>query len=70
LFVVCGSSYADYKRFVKISGGSVFETKHWAKKAFKRNMINEKDNIFIIKIIEELIPRISAFIIYLSKMCN
>ncbi len=63
-------SYVDYKRFVKISRGSLFETKHWTKKAFKRKLIVEKDYNLMNKTIEELIPRLSAFINYLSKMCK
>ncbi len=63
-------SYVDYKRFLKISRGSLFETKHWSKKAFNRKLFNEIDYSEIIKTIDELIPRLSAFINYLTDKCR
>lgn len=62
-------SYLDNKRFVKISRGSLFETKNWIKKATRRKLISEFDNDRLLKIIEELIPRLSAFINYLTEKC-
>ena len=63
-------SYVDNKRFVKIARGSLFETKNWLNKAFRRELINETDNNKLLKIVEELIPRLSAFINYLKKKCK
>ena len=63
-------SYNDNKRFVKISRGSLFETKNWIKKAYRREVIGESENEKLLKIIEELIPRLSAFINYLTKKCK
>ena len=63
-------SYSDNKRFVKIARGSLFETKHWINKAFKRELIIENDYKEMLNLIEELIPRLSAFINYLTKKCN
>jgi four helix bundle protein len=33
-------SYADRARFAKISRGSLFETKHWLNKSFRRKLIS------------------------------
>ncbi len=63
-------SYSDNNRFVKIARGSLFETKHWINKAFKRELIIENDYKEMLNLIEELIPRLSAFINYLTKKCN
>ncbi len=63
-------SYLDYKRFVKISRGSLFELKRWVKKAYRRKLIFEKDFVNLMKTVEVLIPRLSAFINYLKKMCK
>ncbi len=59
-------SYIDYKRYLKISRGSLFETKHWVNKAFKRKLLNDADKETITKMIDELIPRLSAFIKYMD----
>ncbi|MFA6597838.1 MAG: four helix bundle protein [Ignavibacteriaceae bacterium] len=56
-----GSSL-DNKRFAKIARGSLFETKHWLRRAVKRNLL-KKDEIDKLKeIVDELSPRLSAYI--------
>ncbi|PIP76374.1 MAG: hypothetical protein COW85_14605 [Ignavibacteria bacterium CG22_combo_CG10-13_8_21_14_all_37_15] len=56
-----GSSL-DNKRFAKIARGSLFETKHWLRRSVKRNLL-KKDEIDKLKnIIDELSPRLSAYI--------
>ena len=41
-----GSS-ADNRRFAKIARGSLFEVKHWLRRAFKRNLLSElKSTLF------------------------
>ncbi|MCK9209384.1 MAG: four helix bundle protein [Ignavibacteriaceae bacterium] len=56
-----GSSL-DNKRFAKIARGSLFETKHWLRRSVKRNFL-KKDEIEKLKeIIDELSPRLSAYI--------
>ena len=62
-------SYSDNKRFVKIARGSLFESKHWLNKAFKRELIIENDYKEMLILVEELIPRLSAFVNYLEKKC-
>ncbi len=60
-------SNTDFNRFLKISRGSLFEAKHWTKKALKRKLFNDKDHTIIMKNIEELIPKLSALINYLKN---
>jgi len=55
-------SNLDNKRFAKIARGSLFETKHWLRRAVKRNLL-KKDEIQKLKEnIDELSPRLSAYI--------
>lgn len=35
-------SYQDNRRFIHIARGSLNETKHWLRRAFKRNLLNEE----------------------------
>jgi four helix bundle protein len=60
-------SYADFKRYVKISRGSLFETKHWLRRAYRRKLINEVDVKKLKPLMDELLPRLSAFINYLDQ---
>ena len=55
-------SYADNKRFAKISRGSLFETKNWLKRARKRQLLSYEDADELESIVSELLPRLSAYI--------
>ena len=55
-------SFGDNIRFAKISRASLFETKHWLRRAYKRKLLSESQTNEIKKIIEELSPKISAYI--------
>ena len=55
-------SYADNRRFAKIARGSRFETKHWLRRAYKRDLLNEPEIAQLQQLIDELTPKLSAYI--------
>jgi len=55
-------SYNDNKRFVKIARGSLNETKNWLRRAYKRNLLKQQEIKGIKKIIDELAPRLNAYL--------
>ena len=59
----CGRwNYKDNSRFIKIARGSLYETKHWLRRAFKRDLL-EKPQIEKLKpIIDELLPKLTAYL--------
>lgn len=60
-------SYLDFRRYMKISRGSLYETKHWLKRAYARKLITQEETYHIKPLIDELLPRINAFINYLNN---
>jgi four helix bundle protein len=38
-------SYQDNRRFIRIARGSLYETRHWLRRAYKRNLLNEEEII-------------------------
>ena len=60
-------SFADNRRFARIARGSLFEVKHWLRRAYKRNLLSEKEVALFQKLIEELTPRLSAYIKSIGK---
>ena len=60
-------SHADNRRFVRISRGSLFEVKHWLRRAYKRNLLSEDEITNLQKLIEELTPKLSAYINSIGK---
>jgi four helix bundle protein len=59
----CGrGSYQDNRRFVRIARGSLNETKHWLRRAFRRNLLPD-DHVATLKpILDELAPRLNAYL--------
>ena len=55
-------SYAENRRFAKIDRGSLFEVKHWLKRSYKRKLLTEQEIEKFKLLIEELIPKLSAYI--------
>jgi len=55
-------SFAENRRFAKISRGSLFEVKHWLRRAYKRKLLSETETIKFQEFIEELTPKLSAYI--------
>jgi four helix bundle protein len=55
-------SHADNRRFIRIARGSMYETMHWLRRAFARNLMNE-DQVGCIKpLLDELAPRLNAYL--------
>lgn len=55
-------SYQDNRRFVKIGRGSLNETKHWLRRAYKRNLLTEAQIEQLKPIINELSPKLNAYL--------
>ena len=60
-------SHADNRRFAKISRGSLFEVKHWLRRAYKRKLLSEEEISSLQELIKELTPKLSAYINSISK---
>jgi len=56
------SSFADNRRFAKIARGSLFEVKHWLRRAYNRKLLSETEINILQKLIGELTPKLSAYI--------
>jgi four helix bundle protein len=56
------SSYQDNKRFVYIARGSMNETKHWLRRAYKRKLLTEKQIEVLKSILDILAPKLNSYI--------
>ncbi|MGV2831878.1 four helix bundle protein [Myxosarcina sp. GI1(2024)] len=57
----------DNQRFVKIARGSLYETIHWLRLAYYRKLITTKQINNIKPIIDELSPKLNAYLNSLRK---
>lgn len=55
-------SYQDNRRFIKIARGSLNETQHWLRRAYKRSLLTNDQVDKLKPIISELAPRLNAYL--------
>ena len=54
-------SLLDNRRFVRIARGSLYETKHWLRRAYKRKLLTEREISELKPLIDELLPTLNAY---------
>ena len=60
-------SFADNRRFARIARGSLLEVKHWLRRAYNRKLLSEAEVARLSKLVEELTPKLSAYIKSIGK---
>jgi len=55
-------SCQDNRRFVRIARGSLYETRHWLRRAYRRKLLTEKQVGDLQPLITELSPRLNAYL--------
>jgi four helix bundle protein len=64
--------YKENRQFARIARGSLYETRHWLRRAYKRKLLPEDVVRDLQQLLEELAPRLNAYIssIGLQKATN
>jgi four helix bundle protein len=57
----------DNQRFVKIARGSLYETKHWLRRATHRGLLTPDQAEPLLHLLDELAPRLNAYLTALGK---
>lgn len=52
----------EYRRFLRISRGSLYETLHWLRRAFKRRLLTKQQVDELVPIVNELTPKLNAYL--------
>ena len=55
-------SFPDNRRFVRIARGSLYETRHWLRRAFRRNLLSKSEVAKIKPLVDELGPKMNAYL--------
>jgi four helix bundle protein len=55
-------SDADNRRFLRMARGSVYETQHWLRRAYKRRLLSKNHVDNLLPIINELTPKLNAYL--------
>ena len=63
-------TFVDNRRFVRIARASLNETQHWLRRAYKRQLLKNKDIHSLRPIIDELAPKLNAYLNSIGKMSD
>src|SRR5687768_5325635 len=55
-------SEQDYRRFIRIARGSLNETRHWLRRAFRRKLLTDAQIKMLTPVLEELTPKLNAYL--------
>ena len=64
-----GSSQ-DYRRFLRMARGSLYETLHWLRRAYMRKLITAKQTEELRRVVAELSPTLNAYLRSVSKSAS
>ena len=54
-------TYVDHRRFVDMARGSLYETTHWLRRAYRRRLVQAGETTKLKPVLEELKPRLNAY---------
>jgi four helix bundle protein len=57
----------DNRRFVRIARGSLNETQHWLRRAFRRRLLTAEQVDRLKPVVDELAPKLNAFLNSITK---
>jgi len=63
-------SHKDNRRFVRTARGSLYETQHWLRRAFKRNLLSKDQVVKLKQIVENLAPMLNGYLKSIGKKCQ
>ncbi|WP_292772102.1 four helix bundle protein [Nostoc sp. NOS(2021)] len=55
-------SYQDNQQFVRIARGSLYETQHWLRRAYSRNLLTDQQVDALKLMINHLAPQLNAYL--------
>ena len=55
-------TYQENRRFTRIARGSLNETKHWLRRAYRRKFLSKLEISKLKSILDELAPRLNAYL--------
>ena len=61
-------TFVDNRRFVRIARGSLNETQHFLRRAYKRKLLNDKDIQALRPLVDELAPKLNAYLKSIGKL--
>ena len=61
-------TFVDNRRFVRIARGSLNETKHWLRRAYRRQLLTDKEVRKLKPLLDELAAKLNAYLKSIGKV--
>jgi four helix bundle protein len=61
-------SYAENRRFIRIARGSLYETQHWLRRAYNRNLLTDEQVNKLKVTIDDLAPQLNAYLKSIGRL--
>lgn len=61
-------SFPENRRFIRIARGSFYETQHWLRRSYCRNLLTQQHLDRLKPIIDELAPKLNAYLNSIGRM--
>jgi four helix bundle protein len=55
-------TYKDNRRFVRTARGSLYETQHWLRRSYRRELLTSEEVTKLKKIIDNLAPMLNSYL--------
>jgi four helix bundle protein len=52
----------EIRRFLRVARGSLYETQHWLRRAYRRKLLSEKQVNDLLPLVRELTPKLNAYL--------
>ncbi|HET6861454.1 MAG TPA: four helix bundle protein [Pyrinomonadaceae bacterium] len=52
----------ELRRFLRVARGSLYETQHWLRRAYKRNLLTQNQIDELVPVIRELTPKLNSYL--------
>lgn len=61
---------AEIRRFLRIARGSLYETQHWLRRAYRRRLLSQKQIAELLPLVRELSPKLNAYLGSIGSMAK
>ena len=55
-------TYQDNRRFARIARGSLYETRHWLRRAYKRKLLTAESTEQLRPLLDQIAPQLNAYL--------
>jgi four helix bundle protein len=60
----------ELRRFLRMARGSLYETQHWLRRAFKRGLLTDKQVSALQPIVRQLAPKLNKYLVSIGSLAK